>query len=128
MDKSLTLDQKQSHFRTSVIIILIIIAWFLAYNLIQPLANWITYDLFTFIKGTHLGDAVAFFLYDVPPMLLHLPGMIFIISTIRTFFSPERHRALLGVERQGIGNLLAALLGIVTPFCSCSAVPFYRYR
>ena len=75
--------------------------------------------------GSHLGESVAFFLYDVPKILLLLVGMIFLISIIRTFFSPERTRALLGGKRQGIGNVLAAMLGIVTPFCSCSAVPLF---
>ena len=61
----------------------------------------------------------------MPKILLLLSGMIFIISIIRTFFSPERTRALLGGKREGIGNVLAAALGIVTPFCSCSAVPLF---
>ena len=66
-----------------------------------------------------------FFFYDVPKILLLLSGMIFLISVIRTFFSAERTRSLLGGKRQGIGNMLAAMLGIVTPFCSCSAVPLF---
>jgi uncharacterized membrane protein YraQ (UPF0718 family) len=74
---------------------------------------------------SRLGESVAFFLYDVPKILLLLSGMIFIISIIRTFFSPERTRDLLSGRRQGLGNILAAMLGIVTPFCSCSAVPLF---
>ncbi len=101
------------------------IVWWLAYQIIQPLANWLTYSLMGLSAQTHLGEAVAFFLYDVPKILLLLSGMIFLVSTIRTFFSPERTRALLGGKRQGIGNVLAALLGVVTPFCSCSAVPLF---
>jgi len=103
----------------------LVAGWFVAYNLIQPLANWITFSLLGLQKGSQLGDAVAFFLYDVPKILLLLSGMIFLISIIRTFFSPERTRALLGGKRHGIGNVLAAMLGIVTPFCSCSAVPLF---
>lgn len=103
----------------------IVIAWFALYNLIQPLANWITYSLLQIQTGSHLGESLAFFLYDVPKILLLLSGMIFLISILRTFFSPERTRALLGGKREGIGNVLAALLGIVTPFCSCSAVPLF---
>jgi uncharacterized membrane protein YraQ (UPF0718 family) len=103
----------------------IIAIWFALYNVIQPLANWITYSLFRIQTGSHLGESVAFFLYDVPKILLLLSGMIFLISILRTFFSPERTRALLGGKREGIGNVLAALLGIVTPFCSCSAVPLF---
>lgn len=100
-------------------------AWLAVYNLIQPLANWISYGLFRLEQGSHLGDAIAFFLYDVPKILLLLSGMIFLISILRTFFSPERTRALLGGKREGIGNILASMLGIVTPFCSCSAVPLF---
>jgi uncharacterized protein len=103
----------------------LVAGWFVAYTLIQPLANWITFSLLGLQKGSQLGEAVAFFLYDVPKILLLLSGMIFLISIIRTFFSPERTRALLGGKRQGIGNVLAAMLGIVTPFCSCSAVPLF---
>jgi uncharacterized membrane protein YraQ (UPF0718 family) len=102
-----------------------VIAWFIAYNVIQPLADGITYNVFHIEQGSHFGDSVAFFLYDVPKVLLLLGGMIFVISIVRTFFSPERTRALLGGKRQGIGNVLAAMLGIVTPFCSCSAVPLF---
>jgi uncharacterized membrane protein YraQ (UPF0718 family) len=96
-----------------------------AYNLIQPLADWIAYSLFNLPVDSQLGESVAFFLYDVPKILLLLSGMVFIISIIRTFFSAERTRALLGGKRQGVGNVLAAMLGIVTPFCSCSAVPLF---
>jgi uncharacterized protein len=125
MDISTTVHKKQPQYRSYIILVMVIITWLFAYNVIQPLANWITYNLFNLTKGTHLGDAVAFFLYDVPKILLLLSGMIFLISIIRTFFSPERTRALLGGKRQGIGNVLAAMLGIVTPFCSCSAVPLF---
>lgn len=75
--------------------------------------------------GSHLGESIAFFLYDVPKVLLLLAGMVFAISLLRTFFSPERTRAMLGGKREGISNVFAALLGIVTPFCSCSAVPLF---
>lgn len=101
------------------------ILWFLAYNIIQPLANWLTYGLLGLAQGSHLGESVAFFLYDVPKILLLLSGMIFLISIVRTFFTPQQTRALLGGKRQGLGNVLAAMLGIVTPFCSCSAVPLF---
>jgi uncharacterized membrane protein YraQ (UPF0718 family) len=101
------------------------IAWLIAYNVIEPLAAWITYDVLGLAHGSQLGESLAFFLYDVPKILLLLSGMIFLISIVRTFFSPERTRALLGGKRQGVGNVLAAMLGVVTPFCSCSAVPLF---
>jgi uncharacterized membrane protein YraQ (UPF0718 family) len=100
-------------------------AWLVAYNLIQPLANWISFDVLGLATDSKLGTSLAFFLYDVPKILLLLSGMVFAISIIRTFFSAEQTRALLGGKRQGVGNLLAAMLGIVTPFCSCSAVPLF---
>ncbi len=99
--------------------------WLVAYLLIQPLANWITYTALQLPRDSRLGEALAFFLYDVPKILLLLAGMVFVIALIRTFFSPERTRALLGGKREGVGNGLASLLGIVTPFCSCSAVPLF---
>jgi uncharacterized membrane protein YraQ (UPF0718 family) len=99
--------------------------WLATYNLIQPLANWISYSALNLPQDSRLGESLAFFLYDVPKILLLLSGMIFIISIIRSFFSPERTRVLLGGKREGVGNVLAAMLGIVTPFCSCSAVPLF---
>jgi len=101
------------------------VAWVIAYAYIQPLADWLAYGLIGLQTGSHLGESVAFFFYDVPKVLLLLTGMVFAISLLRTFFSPERTRALLGGKREGIGNVFAALLGIVTPFCSCSAVPLF---
>lgn len=101
------------------------ILWYAAYSIVQPLANWLTFDLLRIPADSHLGESVAFFLYDVPKILLLLGGMIFLITLLRSFFSPERTRALLGGKREGIGNFLAAALGIVTPFCSCSAVPLF---
>ena len=106
------------------IVALSILAWLAAYNLIQPLSHWLSYTALHLPEGK-LAESVAFFLYDVPKILLLLSGMIFLISVVRTFFSPERTRNLLGGKREGVGNVLAALLGIVTPFCSCSAVPLF---
>jgi uncharacterized protein len=125
MEKTLLRPARWPQMRLFGTLVLISVAWVAAYNLIQPLANWIAYSALNLTRGSHLGDAVAFFLYDVPKILLLLSGMIFLISIIRTFFSPERTRALLGGKRVGIGNVLAAMLGIVTPFCSCSAVPLF---
>jgi uncharacterized membrane protein YraQ (UPF0718 family) len=116
---------KQVDLRSSAIVAVAAIVWLIAYNVIEPLANWLTYGLLQVEQGSHLGESIAFFLYDVPKILLLLSGMIFLISIVRTFFSPERTRALLGGKRQGVGNVLAAMLGIVTPFCSCSAVPLF---
>jgi uncharacterized membrane protein YraQ (UPF0718 family) len=101
------------------------VIWLVAYNIIQPLANWISYTAFGLSQTSRFGESLAFFLYDVSKILLLLSGMVFMISVIRTFFSPERTRAMLGGKHEGVGNVFAALLGIVTPFCSCSAVPLF---
>jgi uncharacterized protein len=111
--------------RTLFVLAAALAAWLIAYNIIQPLANWISYTAIGLAKDSRLGESLAFFLYDVPKILLLLSGMVFLISVLRTFFSPERTRALLGGKREGVGNIFAAMLGIVTPFCSCSAVPLF---
>ncbi len=115
----------RAHARTYLTLGIVAVAWWLAYTILQPVTEYLTYTLLGLARGSHLGDAVAFFLYDVPKILLLLGGMIFLITLVRTFFSPERARQLLGGKRVGIGNVLAATLGIVTPFCSCSAVPLF---
>ena len=115
----------QPNKRTFFILAAALVFWLVAYNLIQPLANWIAYEALGLAADSHLGESLAFFLYDVPKILLLLSGMVFLISIVRTFFSPERTRALLGGKREGVGNIFAAMLGIVTPFCSCSAVPLF---
>ena len=126
MDQSLSTPKKpEVPWRMIGLLASALIAWVAAYSVIQPLANWIAYNLFAQRQGSRLGDALAFFFYDVPKIILLLGGMIFLISLLRTFFSAEQTRAWLGGKREGVGNVLAAMLGIVTPFCSCSAVPLF---
>jgi uncharacterized membrane protein YraQ (UPF0718 family) len=115
----------RSDVKAFLIVIAAAIAWGLAYNLILPLANGLAFDVLGLQPGSQLGESVAFFLYDVPKILLLLGGMIFVITVIQSFFSPEKTRAFLAGKRQGVGNVLAAALGVVTPFCSCSAVPLF---
>jgi uncharacterized protein len=99
--------------------------WLLLYNIIQPVSEWMAYDAIGLPRGSHAGEAVAFFFYDVPKIMLLLAGMIFVITVLRSFFSAERAREMLSGKRVGIGNVLASALGIITPFCSCSAVPLF---
>ena len=72
-----------------------------------------------------LGSALAFFFYDVPKVLLLLTAVVFVMGMVNSHFTPERTRALLAGRRAGLAHVLAATLGIVTPFCSCSAVPLF---
>lgn len=98
--------------------------WWLAYSQLDAAASWLVETL-CLSRATHLGEALHFFFYDTPKVLLLLTGIVFLMGIIQTFFAPERTRALLAGKRLGIGNVLAASLGIVTPFCSCSAVPLF---
>jgi uncharacterized membrane protein YraQ (UPF0718 family) len=93
--------------------------------LIKTFADWLTYDIFEMQAGTHLADAVNFFVYDTIKIFLMLTVIIFAVSVIRSFFPPEKVKKILANKAEFVGNILAALLGIVTPFCSCSAVPVF---
>jgi uncharacterized membrane protein YraQ (UPF0718 family) len=101
------------------------LGWLALYNILEPFANWLAFGVLALPQESRLGEALAFFFYDVPKIILLLGGMIFLITTLRSFFSPEQTRAWLGGKREGLGNFLAAALGVVTPFCSCSAVPLF---
>ncbi len=92
---------------------------------LQLLADWLTFDLFGLARTSKAGLAVDFFLYDVPKVLILLAVVIFAVAIIRSFFPPEKTRKMLSHSRLYAGNVAAALLGIVTPFCSCSAVPLF---
>ncbi len=102
-----------------------LIAWWLLYRQLPVLADWVTYSLLRLAPGTHLGSAVQFFVFEVPKVLLLLTLVVFAVGIIRSFFTPQRTRAILAGKRESAGNVLGALLGVVTPFCSCSAVPMF---
>ena len=93
--------------------------------MLKALADYLVFTLFGLTPGSHLGEALDFFIYDTIKIFLLLTTIIFVVAIIRSFFSPERTRRWLSHRREYVGNVLAALLGIVTPFCSCSAVPLF---
>ena len=93
--------------------------------MIKEFADWLTYNIFEMQEGTHIADAVNFFVYDTIKIFLMLTVIIFAVSVIRSFFPPEKVKKILANKAEFVGNILAALLGIVTPFCSCSAVPVF---
>ncbi|MGQ9849535.1 MAG: permease [Aggregatilineaceae bacterium] len=101
------------------------VLWWLAYSNLQAAANLLSYDLLGFDTESHLGSSVNFFLYDVPKILLLLSGMIFLITVVQTFINPERVREMVSGRAEGVGNVVAALFGAITPFCSCSSVPLF---
>lgn len=101
------------------------ILWIVIWGQLQNTADYLTYRVIGLAPETHLAESVNFFLYDVPKILMLLAAMIFLVTFARSFFSPEQARAALGGRREGVGNMLAAGLGVITPFCSCSAVPLF---
>lgn len=100
-------------------------AWIILYSLLPGFARWLTYNLFHLSRGSHLGAAVEFFVYDTPKVLMLLTLIVFFVGIVRSFFTPEKTRRILAGKNESIGNVLAAGLGVVTPFCSCSAVPLF---
>ncbi len=99
--------------------------WWTVYRVLPDLSKWLTYNLFPIQEGSHLGSSVEFFLYDTPKVMMLLFIVVFGVGIIRSFFTPEKTRAFLSGKSEFAGNILAALLGIITPFCSCSAVPLF---
>lgn len=99
--------------------------WVLIYAYLPSASRVITYSLLGIERGSHLGASVEFFFYDVPKVLMLLTAVVFVVGVIRTYFTPERTRRILAGRRESAGNVLGALLGVVTPFCSCSAVPLF---
>jgi len=92
---------------------------------LQLLADWLTYNILKFSPGTLIASAVNFFVFDTLKIFILLFFIIFIVSFIRTYLPPERIRVFLAKKNKLIGHILASLLGIITPFCSCSAVPLF---
>lgn len=88
-------------------------------------ADFITYQVLALPRGTHLSDSVNFFVYDLPKIYFLLLTVMFVVAIIRSFLPPQRIRKLLSHEREFFGNILAAALGILTPFCTCSAIPLF---
>ena len=101
-----------------------LVAWAVLYSQLVPFSEWFV-SLLPIERTSQLGEAIAFFVYDTPKVLLLLTLVVFAMGVVRSFFSPEHTRALLSGKREGVGNVMAAALGIVTPFCSCSAVPIF---
>ncbi|MDA3787589.1 MAG: permease [Desulfobacula sp.] len=99
--------------------------WWVVYGFLPALSSWATYNLLPIEKGSHLGASIEFFLYDTPKVMMLLFLVVFGVGIIRSFFTPEKTRAFLSGKSEFAGNVLAALLGIITPFCSCSAVPLF---
>jgi uncharacterized membrane protein YraQ (UPF0718 family) len=99
--------------------------WYIIYHYLQPVTDWLIYSGFGLEKGGHFTEALRFFVFEFPKVMLLLTLIIFIVGIIRTFFTPERTRKALEGKKTFTGNVMASTLGIVTPFCSCSAIPLF---
>src|SRR5450759_2252915 len=99
--------------------------WYITYHYLQPVTDWLIDTAFGMTKGTHLTEALRFFVFEFPKVMLLLTLIIFFVGIIRTYFTPERTRKALEGKKTFTGNVMAATLGIVTPFCSCSAIPLF---
>jgi uncharacterized membrane protein YraQ (UPF0718 family) len=102
-----------------------LVAWLVAWFANLPVANWLAFDVFGFERDSQLGEAVAFFVYDVPKVLLLLLGIVTVVTFLRSYVPPERMRAALAGRGTLPATIGAAGFGVVTPFCSCSAVPLF---
>ncbi len=105
-------------------LILAVVGWFALYAALGPASEFLV-AMLPVDRATRLGTALQFFLDDAPKVLLLLTGIVFVMGIVNSHFTPERTRALLAGRREGIANVMAASLGVVTPFCSCSAVPLF---
>ncbi|MFA6106807.1 MAG: permease [Patescibacteria group bacterium] len=89
------------------------------------LADWVSFDLFGLAPETLAGEAVNYFIFDTIKVFLLLAVIIYIVSFIRTYLPPKKIQNILSRKNKYFGHVLAGLLGIITPFCSCSAVPLF---
>ncbi len=112
--------------RRQPLVFLIVAAalWLGLYQLLIPFSEAVV-ALLPVQRQSHLGNALQFFFYDTPKVLLLLTGVVFVMGMVNTYFTPERTRALLAGRTHGVANAMASALGVVTPFCSCSSVPLF---
>ena len=111
--------------RQAAVVVLALVAWWLVYSQLAAVAEWLTIAGLGLSRQTALGSAIEFFLYEAPKVLMLLTLVVFGVGIVRSFFTPERTRRALAGKGETAGSVLAALLGVVTPFCSCSAVPLF---
>jgi uncharacterized membrane protein YraQ (UPF0718 family) len=106
------------------ILAILLPVWILLYATLQPIADALV-SIIGLTQGARMTEAMRFFVFEVPKVLLLLTLIVFVVGIIRSYFSPERTRKMLGGKKLFAGNVLASLLGVVTPFCSCSAIPLF---
>lgn len=105
--------------------LLLLPVWYLIYSDLQPVTDWLIDAVFGLTKGDHFTEALRFFIFEFPKVMLLLVLIIFFVGILRSYFTAERTRKALEGKKTFTGNIMASLLGIVTPFCSCSAIPLF---
>jgi uncharacterized protein len=114
------------NFKTNIWLPFVVLpVWYIIYHNLQPVTSWLIDSVFGMTKGANLTEALRFFVFEFPKVMLLLTLIIFVVGIIRTFFTPESTRKALEGKKTFTGNVMAATLGIVTPFCSCSAIPLF---
>lgn len=108
-----------------VIMGLAVTIWLSVYTFIEPMSNWIVYQMLSFSPDSHIGEAFEFFIYDTVKILLLLVGLIYAIAWLRASLNIERVRIYLSGKRKLLGYFLGAFFGAITPFCSCSSIPLF---
>ena len=108
-----------------LLVLLLVPVWIILYKYLQEISDFIVFRVFQMTPEKHLTEALRFFIFEVPKVLMLLVLIIFLVGLIRTYFSPEKTRKALEGKSLFTGNVMASLLGIVTPFCSCSAIPLF---
>ena len=113
---------KSRNFKIALILLPV---WYVIYSNLQPVTDWFIDTVLEMTKGAKLTEALRFFIFEFPKVILLLVLIIFFVGILRSFFTPERTRKALEGKSTFMGNIMAALLGVVTPFCSCSAIPLF---
>lgn len=105
--------------------ILLVPVWLILYFSLESITNWLVWDLLSLDKTSHLTEAMRFFIFEVPKVLMLLVLIVFVVGIVRSFFTPDKTRKALEGKPLFVGNIMAGSLGIVTPFCTCSAIPLF---
>jgi uncharacterized membrane protein YraQ (UPF0718 family) len=113
---------KSRNFQIALILLPV---WYVIYSNLQPVTDWLIDTIWGMTKGAHLTEALRFFIFEFPKVLMLLVLIIFFVGILRSYFTAERTRKALEGKKTFTGNIMASLLGIVTPFCSCSAIPLF---
>jgi uncharacterized protein len=111
--------------RNVLLLTIALVVWWFLYGQLQPLSSWVTHSLLRLSTDTRFGSAVEFFIFEAPKVLMLLNLVVFGVGMLRSFVTPDRTRKILAGKRESVGNVLASVLGVFTPFCSCSAVPLF---